>query len=65
MNHLKAKRRAIYPYICAGCRKERKSLIYDRAVGRLCSVCRRTVTPANQPSLFEKLSTSPNEEKKL
>ncbi|HEY8191642.1 MAG TPA: hypothetical protein VIG74_04395 [Alphaproteobacteria bacterium] len=52
--HLKAKRRAIYPYKCAGCRKRRLTRNYDRAIAGLCFVCKpreRAVNP-NQTRLF-------------
>ena len=48
----KIKRRALYKYICHGCGKKRNSLIYDRASGEMCRLCRNNEVPENQPSLF-------------
>ena len=58
MKHLKAKRRATYPYICASCRKKRMSLVYDRAVNSICSKCRRDGPAPNQPTLFDQVIPS-------
>lgn len=52
MSKIKAKRRALYFYICAECGKKRDSLIYTRATDQVCSICRKNKVPENQPSLF-------------
>jgi hypothetical protein len=49
----KPKRRALYKYICSGCGKKRDSLVYDRATGEVCTVCKRNQVPENQSSLFD------------
>ena len=54
MKQLLATRRAIYPYKCAGCSKRRLTRHYERAVEKLCYVCkpRQQKVPENQPALF-------------
>jgi hypothetical protein len=52
-NIKKPKRRALYKYICSGCGKKRDSLIYNRATGEVCTICKRNQVPENQPSLFD------------
>jgi hypothetical protein len=52
MKTKKTKRRALYIYTCATCGKKRSSLIYVRATGEVCSICRKNQVPENQPSLF-------------
>jgi hypothetical protein len=49
---LQAKRRAIYSYPCRICGKKRYSLVYLRALDRVCRRCRKELPPPNQPSLF-------------
>jgi len=56
---LKAHRRAIYSYPCRVCGKKRYSLVYLRAIDRVCRKCRKEIPPANQPSLF---STTNNQQ---
>ena len=48
----KIQRRNVYYYLCKGCGKKRQSLIYSRADGGLCTVCRRYQVPENQRSLL-------------
>ncbi len=50
---LKAPRRSIYSYICAGCHRKRSSFVYVRAAEvKLCRNCRRCLPADNQPGLF-------------
>ena len=52
MAKIKAKRRAIYNYICKKCHKKRASLIYNRAVNKECTLCRKNRVAENQQALF-------------
>lgn len=38
---IKAKRRAVYKYICIKCKKRRIAFKYTRAVDRICAKCER------------------------
>lgn len=49
---IKAKRRALYLYVCAKCGHKRNSRVYSRATTKICTKCRRDMVPDNQPSLF-------------
>lgn len=57
---LKAKRRAIYSYPCRICGKKRFSLVYLRALDRVCRKCKKGDPPPNQEPLFENTTSKEN-----
>jgi len=43
----------VYPYLCRGCNKKRRTRIYERRMGELCTLCTKQEVNKNQLGLLE------------
>ena len=50
---MKITKRPIYEYDCNVCKKRRKTLVAERAIDGICTLCKRTMPDPNQDDLFK------------